>query len=55
VIDVPPSFVGAVQYNMTFALQGVPINDIGASATAYVDVVAISLGGPVPTAFAART
>jgi len=54
VIGVPPSFVGAVQYNVTCALPGVPVNDIGASGTASVDSVILAYA-PVPTAFTAAT
>lgn len=50
----PPSFVGAVQYNVTCALPGMPVNDIGASGTASVDSVILAYA-PVPTAFTAAT
>jgi len=51
---VPPSFVGAVQYNVTCALPGVPVNDIGASGNESVDSVIIAYA-PTPTAFTAAT
>ena len=53
-IGVPPSFVGAVQCNVTCALPGVPVNDIGASGTASVDSVILAYA-PGPTAFTAAT
>ena len=51
---MPPSFVGAVQYNVTCALPGVPVNDIGASGNESVDSVIIAYA-PTPTAFTAAT